>query len=95
MARQGRGARYDAFHNGQIHYNGAPCKKCGNTLRYTTKVEQWTSEICQIRLILAGRAMILMQQQQQQQEREQEEKKQEEKKKQASQASPTNAMVFN
>ena len=36
MARQGRGARYDAFHNGQIHYNGAPCKKCGNTLRYTT-----------------------------------------------------------
>ena len=34
--RNQRGARYDAYHNGQIHYNGAPCKKCGNTLRYTT-----------------------------------------------------------
>tara|TARA_A100000171_G_scaffold51712_1_gene66919 strand:+ start:676 stop:1002 length:327 start_codon:yes stop_codon:yes gene_type:complete len=31
-----RGARYDAYHRGLIHYNGAPCKKCGNTLRFTT-----------------------------------------------------------
>jgi len=36
MSRQQRGARYDAYHNGQIHYNGAPCKNCGNTLRFTT-----------------------------------------------------------
>ena len=31
-----RGARYDAYHNGEIHYNGKPCKNCGNTLKFTS-----------------------------------------------------------
>ncbi len=34
--RQGRGARYDAYHNGELHYNGSPCKNCKTTLKFTS-----------------------------------------------------------
>jgi len=38
-----RGPRYEAYHNGDIHYNGKPCKTCGTTLKFTIN---WSCVLC-------------------------------------------------
>ena len=38
-----RGARYEAYHNGDVHYNGKKCKNCGTTLKFTIN---WSCVLC-------------------------------------------------
>ena len=38
-----RGPRYEAYHNGDVHYNGKKCKNCGTTLKFTIN---WSCVLC-------------------------------------------------